>query len=151
MPNLEALLHQLEVNFKHLDKENLEISKANVGWHLSHCTLVINGIITTLSKSNPADYKWSFNFNRMAVFALKKFPRGRGKAPKTVQPQNENTIENLEKYLAKTREKLIELNAMPNDVYFKHPYFDNLKKKQTITFLEIHTKHHLDIIRDILK
>jgi hypothetical protein len=151
MTKLDELVNQLEANIKHLDKSNPEVSKANVGWHIEHTLLTLNGITSTLAKSNPADYKWSFNFMRMIVFTTKKIPRGRGKSPDVVVPKNENTVENLEKHIAKTKEKMKELKALSADKFFKHPYFGNLKRKPTMQFLEIHTKHHLDIILDIVK
>jgi hypothetical protein len=151
MTKLDELVNQLEANIKHLDKSNPEVSKANVGWHIEHTLLTLNGITSTLAKSNPADYKWAFNFTRMIIFTTKKIPRGRAKSPDVVVPKNENTVDNLEKHIAKTKEKMKELKALSDDKFFKHPYFGNLKRKQTMQFLEIHTKHHLAIIHDILK
>jgi hypothetical protein len=42
------------------------------------------------------------------------------------------------------------LELVSRDHFFEHPYFGKLKLKETIRFLEIHTQHHLDIIRDII-
>ena len=41
-----------------------------------------------------------------------------------------------------------ELHANSN---FKHPYFGVLNLKMTKRFLEIHTNHHLKIIKEILQ
>jgi Protein of unknown function (DUF1569) len=151
MNKLDELINQLEAQVKNLNKANLDISKANVGWHIEHTLLTLNGITSTFAKSNPADYKWTFNFVKMIVFTTKKIPRGRAKSPELVVPKGENTVENLERHISKTREKMKELKTMSDDKFFKHPYFGNLKKQQTLKFLEIHTKHHLDIILDIVK
>ncbi len=40
---------------------------------------------------------------------------------------------------------------LPENVYFNHHVFGMLTKKQTLRFLEIHTKYHLKIVNDILK
>ena len=38
-----------------------------------------------------------------------------------------------------------------HNAYFRHLIFGYLNKKRTIRFLQIHTAHHLKIIKDILK
>jgi hypothetical protein len=82
--------------------------------------------------------------------ATKKIPRGKAKAPKVVVPKEGVTIANLEQHLAKARDAIKALEFVSKNHFFKHPYFGNLKKKQTILFLEIHTQHHLKIILDIV-
>ena len=57
---------------------------------------------------------------------------------------------NLQLHVNKTRETIKGLETVSKDHFFPHPYFGNLKKKETIRFLEIHTNHHLKIIRDII-
>lgn len=56
----------------------------------------------------------------------------------------------LEALLSDTRNKCNQLAFLPANKFFEHPYFGKLKLKQTITFLEIHTNHHLEIIQDIV-
>jgi Protein of unknown function (DUF1569) len=151
MKRLEELLNRIEAAIPNCETINQNISQASVGWHLEHILLVINGITNTLTKSNPSDYKWKLNFVKIIVFAKGKIPRGRGKSPSSVLPkENLNTI-SLNEHLTKIRAKIKELESLPIDKYFDHPYFGNLKKVETIKFLEIHTKHHLAIVEDILK
>jgi hypothetical protein len=52
--------------------------------------------------------------------------------------------------LVKARNAITTLELISKDHFFTHPYFGDLKKKQTILFLEIHTQHHLEIIEDII-
>jgi hypothetical protein len=102
-------------------------------------------------KLNSADYKWTINFTRLFVFTKGKIPRGRAKSPKVVQPK-ENILENdLRIHLSETKAKIKELAAISDDAFFNHPYFGNLKRKQAMRFLEIHTNHHLAIINDVVK
>jgi hypothetical protein len=149
--NLNNLLIQLESTVPQFEKLNQEISKSNVGWHIEHSLLTLNAIIDFLPNSNPKEYKWKFNFIRIVILTIKKIPRGKGKAPKVVQPKENYTLESLNNHLSVTKEKIKELKLMSSDRFFIHPYFGKIKLKQTINFLEIHTKHHLDIINDILK
>ena len=151
MNNLDKLIDQLEQNIPFCEKRNNEISQADVAWHIEHSLLTISGITDALIKSDPREYKWSFNFIRMVVMTTKKIPRGRAKAPKVVQPKVDLTPAGLMKHLSETRKKIKALDGLSKDKYFEHPFFGNLKLGQTRSFLEIHTKHHLGIIEDIIK
>jgi hypothetical protein len=148
---LEILINQLEAKIPLYRQVMPEVSQGSVGWHVEHCLLTVNGILAALAKSNPADYKWTFNFTRLLVFTMGKIPRGRAKSPKVVQPK-ENILENdLRIHLSETKVKIKDLDAISDDAFFNHPYFGNLKRKQAMRFLEIHTNHHLEIINDIVK
>ena len=57
----------------------------------------------------------------------------------------------LQESLKNTYQAITYLKDCEANQYFMHPFFGQLNKKQTIKFLEIHTEHHLKIIRDILK
>ena len=112
--------------------------------------MTLNGVINFLIQSNPKDYKWKFNLSRIVVLTTKKIPRGRAKAPKVVQPKDNIDIGFLQNHLSETQKKIKELDQLSKNNYFDHPFFGKIKLKQTIKFLEIHTKHHLDIINDIV-
>lgn len=150
MTHLDSLLNQLESKIPFCDTSNPKISRANVGWHIEHCLLTLNGVTKNLMQSNPKDYKWTFSFIRTVVMFRKKIPRGRAKAPKLVLPEGNLTQESLQTHVSLTRNKVKELLLLSKDNYFEHPYFGKLKLKQTIEFLEVHTQHHLKIIEDII-
>ncbi len=149
MNKLNTLLDQLLAKVAHFDVENQQISQGKIGWHIEHSLLVISGITKVLAMSNPSEYKSKFNVAKFVVMTFNFIPRGRGKAPQTTQPKSEVTPENLSVHIAKTREKIKELDTMNGDLFFKHPMFGDLKLKEAVRFLEIHTKHHLKIINDI--
>lgn len=151
MKNLETLLDQFESRIPLLAKENSEISKSNVGWHIEHSLLTIIGVTKVVLRSNPKDYKWKFKLSRILIFTLGKIPRGKAKAPEVVVPKNDITETLLLSNIELTRKLILELKSISNDHYFEHPYLGKLKKKDTIRFLEIHTNHHLKIIEDIIK
>jgi DinB superfamily len=150
MSKLDELVTLVETKIANFEALNPEVSKASVGWHIEHTLLTLNGTIYYLSKSNPKDYKWKFNFMRIIVFMRKKIPRGRAKSPEVVVPKGDLNVENLKTHITKTREKIKELELLNDNCFFKHPYFGELKRKQAISFLEIHTQHHLEIINDII-
>lgn len=151
MEKLKKLIQDLESKIPNQEMLNSSISKSSVGWHIEHTLLTMNLVIDALQKSNPENYKRTFNFNRILVFTLNKIPRGRAKAPKVVQPKVDFNTETLKSHLKKGKTKLTELNTISNKNYFEHPYFGHLTLKPTIKFLEIHTNHHLQIITDIIK
>jgi len=150
MQKLQKYLAELETKIPNLEDYNPTVSKSNVGWHIEHSLLTIERIIEAVEKSNPADYTWSFKLSRIVVFTMNKIPRGRAKAPKVVVPKTYDEQTLLE-HLKIVTLKIQGLEKMSSDKYFDHPYFGNLRLNKTIKFLEIHTKHHLEIINDILK
>lgn len=87
MRNIEQPLQTLYTFIGDADKVNTSVSSANVGWHIEHSLLVIIKMISALTASDPAQYKWKFNLARAIVFTINKFPRGKGKAPDAVNPK----------------------------------------------------------------
>jgi hypothetical protein len=151
MQELNKLVAFLEEKIPLMDKVNTTISAATVGWHIQHSLLVINSIINGLKQSDPNTYQWKFNLSRTLIWTIGKIPRGKGKAPKVVQPQAEITKELLLEHVEKAKSSVALLHSIQKNQYFLHPYFGHLNLKPTIKFLKIHTKHHLDIINDIAK
>lgn len=150
MLKLSAVLHEMQNYFPQFEKQNSTISEGSIGWHCEHSLRVINGVLETLVKANPQEYKWLFNWKRTFILFKGKFPRGKAKSPKHVLPVGEITKVKLEELLAKTKMQISNFNEIPPNAFFKHPIFGLLNKKSTTRFLYIHTKHHLDIIKDIV-
>lgn len=150
MKNLESLITELETKIAKQESINEAISKSSVGWHIEHTLLAINLIIDQLKKSDPNDYKWEFSFTRILVFTINKIPRGRAQSPKSVIPKNNFTAETLKKHAEIAKEKLKELQVLHQNNYFEHPFFGKLNLTPAKRFLNIHTKHHIAIINDII-
>ncbi len=151
MNKLRHLINEIETKIAKEEVINPAVSKSSVGWHIEHSLLTINLIIEALKKSNPDAYQWKFSFIKTLVYTLNKIPRGRAKAPDIVRPKNNFTLETLKNHLEMTKRKLEEMATLHPNNYFEHPFFGKLKLKPTIKFLKIHTRHHLDIINDIIK
>ena len=152
MQELQSLLNKLNSNISSFEKENLNISAGSVGWHIEHSLKTINQIITACKNSNPTEYQWHFNFKRFLIMSVaKKIPRGKAKAPKIVRPEGDITLETLHLSLEKVNENLLNWESLDKNAHFPHPFFGVLNKKETENFLVLHTKHHLLIIKDILK
>lgn len=148
---LKKQLYKIESYIPFVNKENQKVSKSNVGWQLDHTLKVFNAVSEWTENSNTKDYKWTFNFWRSVLFPLCYIPRGKAKAPKFVLPPEIIKDEDLQKQLQIAKNHIEVLKALPKTAYFKHFVFGKLSKKQTLRFLEMHTNHHLKIVRDILK
>ena len=149
MKNLEPSLDKLYSYIPEADMLNSAVSSVNVGWHIEHSLLVISKIIETVVNSDPAKYEWKFDFKRNFVFFLGKFPRGKAKAPQVVIPV-QNSQPDFDALFSSTRAAIIQLQNAQKNQFFVHPIFGKLNKKDTFTMLDIHTKHHLLIIQDII-
>jgi hypothetical protein len=147
---LELLINQLENYTKNFGVVNSSISEASVEWHIDHSLRVINSVITTLQKSD-AKYSWNFNIKRIYFLLRKSIPRGKARAPKAVQSFDEITSKDIEQQIKTARFLIQELEKMDKKNNFVHPYIGKLNLKQAITFLEVHTNHHIKIIQDIIR
>ena len=144
-------LAEMESMIDNHEVTKINISKSSVGWHLDHNLKVINNVVKAIQKSDPEAYKSNFSFLGKVFFTLGFFPRGKAKAPKHVKPPGvvvKSDIINQLK-IAKTNIKVI--TSLDKNAYFKHPLFGNINTQRVNRFLELHTNHHLKIMRDILK
>jgi hypothetical protein len=151
MENLQNLITQLESKISFHEKTNHSVSNATVGWQIEHSLKTIFQIVQVLKASNPDEYKWKFNKNRLLISTLNFIPRGKAKAPKIVLPDENISEETLKNSIQKVRVALLNWDKLDKNVHFQHPYFGDLNKKSTAWFLYLHTKHHFKIVTDILK
>jgi hypothetical protein len=147
--NLEQSISALYKYIPDAERYKPSVSTVSTGWHIAHSMLVIIKITETVAHSDPAEYVWKFNLPRVLAFTLNRFPRGRGKAPASVKPDLSQTPD-FKALFAKARQAVETLKSLQPDQYFVHPVFGALNKKNTFTMLNIHTRHHLAIIRDIV-
>ncbi|MCF6348760.1 MAG: hypothetical protein L3J20_10745 [Flavobacteriaceae bacterium] len=131
------------------NKKDTKVSEKGIFWHLDHSLIIIINVSKMLKKSDPSDYKSTFNFTRSLIFTLNFIPRGKGKSPRSVHPTNDITKEELLKQFEEAKQQINNIEHLPAKSSFKHPLFGVLNLKQTLKFLKIHTNHHLKICKDI--
>ncbi|GAB2769882.1 hypothetical protein GCM10010465_14430 [Actinomadura fibrosa] len=148
---LQAQLQELKEYLPKKELTNPKVSSAAVGWHISHILQVINNIFDSLKNSDPEDFKRDFSFWKTAVFMFRKIPRGKARSPKVVLPPDDIEMEFLQQQMEEAQANILLINNFPKKAHFAHPFFNHLNRNETKKFLEIHTEHHLKIIRDILK
>ena len=150
MTKLLELIDELENKIIFHSRTKPAVSKAIVGWHIEHSLLVIGKTIKALENSDPQDYKWTFNLSRFYIYTINKIPRGKGRTPEVVQPQGEILKDSLKVNVELARAKVKNFINLHPKQNFQHPIFGRLDVRSTKKFLRLHTKHHLDIIGDIL-
>lgn len=148
---LDSELEKVEAYIKDRNKIAPEVSSVDVAWHLDHLLKVINGINYSLSESDPNEYKYSWKFLRLVVFTAGRFPRGAAKASKSVLPPDTIKTEDIYTQLQEARSTLQNSSDLDKNHYFDHPVFGVLNRDRTLKFVKIHTRHHLRIIRDIVR
>lgn len=148
---LHDLLNDIEQAIPFNDKVVPKVSKVSIGWQLDHVLKVINAVCPMLAKKHSRPYKKDFNFMRLLLFPLGYIPRGRARAPKVVNNREAISTKDLEAQLNSAKNHVNGIENIHEGAYFIHHIFGTLSKKQTLRFLEIHTRHHLKIVEDILK
>ncbi|MHA7057842.1 DUF1569 domain-containing protein [Aquimarina sp. M1] len=147
---MDTQLYDIAYLIQFRDHLNMKVSSVSVAWHLDHSLKVINKIHNVLENSDPSLYEKNFSIARIFSFTFNYIPRSRAKSPAAVLPPKVIKTEDLLTQLENARKNLSNLSSLGANVNFLHPVFGQLNKKQTKRFLQIHTKHHLKIIRDIL-
>jgi hypothetical protein len=149
MQSLMELFRALESKIPGHEKCDRLVSVESVGWHIQHSIMVAERVITAVQQSDPGRYRWKFNWKRSYVFMLRKIPRGKIKAPTSVTPKENISAASLRNTMEYVLGKIRELETMKANQYFSHPFLGELNVKHTIKFIELHTKHHLEIINEI--
>jgi len=150
MQKLTNLVDELASYIPQLEARNENVSSSTVGWQIEHSLLVVSSVLEGLKRSNSAEFKSSFHPLKYLILWRGIIPRGKVKAPSRVSPDS-FTSETLQAHVALCREKIAKIDQLEAGQYFTHPMFGDLKVKEAIPFLAVHTEHHAKIIRDMLK
>lgn len=148
---LKAKLDEVASYVAVRDSMNSEVSEAAVAWHMDHIYLMVNQLHKALQYSDENNYKADSNKTRDYVFNSKTLPRGKVTAPEPVRPKGDITINTLQMHYNEALATVEKLPTLAENKHFNHPTLGTINRDETITFLTIHTEHHLKIIRDILK
>ncbi len=151
MDKLQQLFTELENKIPKAEAINTAVSASPVGWHIEHTLMVTNTIIGAIKTSDPNRFRWKFNLMRSLILTMGKIPRGKVKAPSSVQIADGFNTDRIATGFLKVKHNFDVLQNLPRNHYFTHPFFGDLNIAPAKTFLRIHTKHHLKIIEDILK
>jgi len=148
---INHLVHKLESQIENYETINTKVSKATIGWQIDHSLKVINNVCKALQASDPKLYTTNFSFLGKVFLTLGFFPRGKAKAPKHVKPPEIILKDDLVSQVQDAKLNIKTLETLDENAHFNHPLFGHINTKRVHRFLVVHTKHHLKIIRDILK
>lgn len=150
MKSINNQLAEIKQLIPSFENKNDKVSKVSVGWQIDHSLRVMNSIILALEQSDETEYKSKFNFWRTLFLALSFLPRGKGRSPKSVMPEELVLEDDLHRRLSYAFDNVEKLKSLKEHSHFPHPVFGMLKRNEAEKFIRIHTEHHLKIIRDIL-
>ncbi len=151
-PNfMDNNIAEIEQKIPLRDELNPSVSKVDVAWHLDHSLKTINRICDSLFASNPDSYRSSINISRILSLSNNYIPRGKAQSPKVVLPPEEIRTEDLYIQLEDAKKNLVRIFEANVNSNFRHPVFGLLNRGQALRFIEVHTEHHLKIMRDILE
>lgn len=148
---LDKEFGEIEQLFAKRDFSNPEVSKANVAWHLDHMLKTINQVSKKLIDSDPDAFRPNFSPQRTFVHTSGIIPRGAAESPQNVRPPEVILLDSLERQLSLAKINLTKITDLNEKANFQHPIFKQLDRDQTRRFLDVHTNHHLKIIKDILE
>jgi hypothetical protein len=134
----------------HRSAVTIPISRWSVGMHIHHCSLAMVGVARAVMRQSGARPRWSPNVLRTMVLVTGCIPRGRAQTPAEARPEPGFDERRLVSALRDAEEMVRELVDAPADAWFRHFALGIIRMRSVPRFLEIHNRHHLRIIRDIL-
>ncbi len=155
LPPLREGIAALEQRIVHGDALAATVSAWPVGAHISHCALVHAVVLKRLLAPTPFDPGLLPAGERaLAVLTSGTLPRGIAKAPASVLPSGTDAA-SLTEALAGARALLQRVESelprlMADRSLLRHALFGGLDRKQFLRLLDVHQRHHLEIINDIL-
>lgn len=126
------------------------VSRWSVGMHIHHAALVMHGVVDSAFSCREAAPRWSPNLLGRVVLLTGRMPRGRAPAPEATRPSDSPHEGLLLTALHAATLAVRRLPAAPANVWFRHFALGVLRGRSVSRFLEVHNRHHLRIISDIL-
>jgi len=150
---MKPALQTLEVLGGYIPKallRNKEISDWSIGMQIEHCLIATSRICDSVTESEPSVGKVKKSITRRLIFLTGTIPRGRGKAPERSYPSTETNEFKLLEMLSAAHSAVEKAAEVNQNCWWEHMYFGVMKRDDALRFIEIHNKHHLKIIADIL-
>lgn len=152
MGSINKQLDEVEALLGLPDEDNPAVSAWSVYQQLEHILLVKAGIATMIERNQAPSHAKQRSMLAPIILLLGYIPRGKAKSPAEVSPEGMSQKQ-MKDLLDQTRVRYRKMDEMRGrfgaGVVGNHPYFGGLSAQQWLRFVEVHTRHHLKIIRDI--
>ena len=149
LDDIDGLAQREEAQFA-LRRES--VSQWTVAQQLDHAVRVCASILGRIDQPGEIIEK-KFHWIGRVILISGYIPRGKGKSPKAFLPVL-CSREELRHSVAETRvlvDRVVAGHASESkDRIVRHPLFGGLTAKEAFAFANVHTRHHLSIVRDIL-
>ncbi|MDX1565108.1 MAG: DUF1569 domain-containing protein [Phycisphaeraceae bacterium] len=140
----------LRAAIDHADRCVESVSMWTVGHHIEHCALAAERMVAAVAESTPPP-KGRRTAVGLMVLKMGKIPRGRGKAPEPSVPQGALSEAELSTCLDRAEAAIEKAAGLDPNQWFRHFAFGTLKRDQAMKLIDIHNRHHLKIIEDIVE
>jgi len=146
----ELGLVDLRAAVPHYAVQAPQVSGWSVGMHVHHCCLVIQAVHDALAASRPpAPRMWRSLIGRLVLWRG-RFPRGRARAPEFALPADDMSPTQLTTLLSAAEQAVGAMRALDPGTWMRHFMLGTFTRDEAMRFAEVHTNHHLAIIREIL-
>ncbi len=126
------------------------VSAWSVGQHIEHSSKAVIYITGALRESQPPAPPAKWSLIRWIVLTTGYIPRGRAKAPAAVTPDGQPSEADLLALLARMEEGVAATRQLDPGAWFAHFALGIFRRDQALRFIDVHTRHHLKIMRDIV-
>ena len=151
LAQIEGLLVDLEDQIPQCHLRSTTVSKWSVGQQVEHVLKATSAFAVLLLRNRSAGRSGLQNPLKDTVLQKGSFPRGLVQAPDVTQPSENPSEASLHDLLRKTRNRVGRLEHSDRDSVAHHPYLGDMSCDEVVEFLAIHLRHHLSIIREIVK
>ncbi len=159
MTELTETMAQLRDYVEHASVHRPDISSWTVGDHVEHVLIVSGGFAVALvsgravpSPTDSADDKKvrMQAYSKHRVLDTGSIPRGSVTAPPAGQPKGGLDADALYALTEKTSARLARAANVPETALAHHPLLGELTRDEVFRFLDVHARHHMAIMDDIL-
>lgn len=142
-------ISELESYLDNLRLISTDVSTVDVGWHIDHVLRANVVICYQLIQSDNETPKRNYNLHKARISLTKSIPRGKKETHPSVSSAKEVTIQDVQRRLKTLKALLPKLEDCHPENGFVHQAIGWMNLEWSKKFMQIHTEHHLKIIRDI--
>ncbi len=142
-------LRELQAQIPHHALLAPRVSASAIGWHIEHVALTVDVFLKGLGRTDQGPYHPRPDPRKLLALWIGWIPRGAVQSPASVRPSAPPDEQALLEHVERTESALGHLPSIPAEAWVKHPVLGPLRRDAVARFIDVHTRHHLKIVRDI--